>query len=278
MIESYDVVCVGDNCLDTYLPLIGRCFVGGSAVNVAVHLRLAGLPSAYVGAVGSDEPGEQVLAKLISAGLDVTHVDVIPGATSRSFIRLGPAGEREFDHTLKQPNVALALDDEKIDFINRHRLAHFTWLGGVENSLPVVHEKGAALISFVFGERWSETTIAAHIGQVDLAFFSLPEDRAQDAECLAQRWFEAGPRLVVVTLGQRGSLAYDGTFYRQPARPAQVVDTLGAGDTFIGHFLAGWLKGSSLPVCLENGADAAALTCGHFGAWPGAETPLFPWN
>jgi fructoselysine 6-kinase len=271
MNQAVNVVCVGDNCLDTYLPPVGRCFVGGSAVNVAVHLRLAGLPGAYVGAVGSDEPGVQVLTKLKQSGLNVSHVDVLPGATSRSFIRLGPNGEREFDHSLKKPNVTLALDAEKISFINQHDLAHFTWLGGVENDLPAVHQKGAALVSFDFGERWSEAAITAHIGQVDLAFFSLPEDRAEEAETLAKCWFGFGPRLVVVTLGQRGSLAYNGNFYRQDAKPVQVVDTLGAGDTFIGHFLASWLRRNPIPVCLEQGATAAALTCAHLGAWPGAE-------
>jgi fructoselysine 6-kinase len=66
-----------------------------------------------------------------------------------------------------------------------------------------------------------------------------------------------------------GSLAAN---RRETARtgvlPVDVVDTLGAGDTFIAGFVKARLDGKSLQECLEAGRDGAAATCRHLGGFP----------
>ena len=46
-----------------------------------------------------------------------------------------------------------------------------------------------------------------------------------------------------------------------------VVDTMGAGDSFIAGFLMAWLKKESIPACMRAGAENAAVTLGYPGAW-----------
>jgi fructoselysine 6-kinase len=53
-----------------------------------------------------------------------------------------------------------------------------------------------------------------------------------------------------------------------------VVDTLGAGDTFIAGFLDAHLRGLDLQAALDAGRAAAAATCAHFGGFPQAPVPL----
>jgi len=66
--------------------------------------------------------------------------------------------------------------------------------------------------------------------------------------------------VVVVKLGREGSLARaDGREVRQAALPAEVVDTVGAGDVFNAGFLAARLRGRPLQACLAAGSAAAAL-------------------
>ena len=45
-------LCIGDNCIDRYLPPMDQRFVGGNALNTAVHMKLAGCDVSYLGAVG----------------------------------------------------------------------------------------------------------------------------------------------------------------------------------------------------------------------------------
>jgi fructoselysine 6-kinase len=91
------VICIGDNCLDRYLPPVDREVVGGSCANVAVALASLGVETAYFGAVGRDGAGDRVLATLRRKDVDVSHVvrdDAHPTAITE--IAVSPDGERRF--------------------------------------------------------------------------------------------------------------------------------------------------------------------------------------
>ena len=80
--------------------------------------------------------------------------------------------------------------------------------------------------------------------------------------------YAQGPELVVATLGEEGSIAYDGTrFYTCGIVPCEVIDTLGAGDSFIAGFLKGMSDGKSIVECMQEGAACSSVTLGYFGAW-----------
>jgi fructoselysine 6-kinase len=265
---SLRAVSVGDNCVDHYLPPISRDFVGGNAVNVAVHLQRAGCPAAYVGAIGADEDGRHLLTEIRGAGVDVARVKTYPGQrTACTHIRLDETNQREFVYEDLGPKDVFTLDEADLAFIQRHRLVHNTWQGGTENYLPRFKETAGLIVSQDYGERYTPDFIDQTIRYVEVAFFSLPEDADTDPRVLAQQMRARGPQLVVVTQGVRGSLAFDGTFHFQPAFPVEVVDTLGAGDTYIGTFLAHWLAGTGLAHSMERAAQAASQTCTHFGGW-----------
>lgn len=261
-------VAVGDNCVDHYLPPIGYDFSGGNAVNVAVHLQRAGCPTAYVGAIGDDENGKKLLRDISCEGVDTTHVKVYPGyPTACTHIRLNNANERQFVLEDLGPKDVFTLDESDFAFIQGHRLVHNTWQGGTENYLPCFKQTSDILISQDYGERYTPDFIDQTMAYVDVAFFSLPEDVSLDMRQLAEQMKRRGPRLVVVTQGLSGSVAFDGKFYFQPAYPVKVVDTLGAGDAFIGTFLANWLDHKEIAYCMKTAAQVASQTCSHFGGW-----------
>jgi fructokinase len=105
-----------------------------------------------------------------------------------------------------------------------------------------------------------------------------PGERASD---VAQRWVHNGPSLVVITEGSVGSRAVTATGEVScPAVPVDVIDTIGAGDTFAGALLdwlyrAGKLGGRlteiaepDLVAALRHASSAAAITCSRVGADP----------
>ena len=46
-----------------------------------------------------------------------------------------------------------------------------------------------------------------------------------------------------------------------------VVDTMGAGDSFIAGFLYGLMRGEDIPACMALGAENSSVTLGYAGAW-----------
>lgn len=260
-------VAVGDNCVDHYLSPIEGDFSGGNAVNVAVYLQRAGCPTAYIGAIGDDENGKKLLRDIDREGVDTAHVKVYPGEhTAYTHIRLSNTNERQFVYEDFGPKDVFALDESEIAFIQGHRLVHNTWQGGTEKYLSCF-KQSEILISQDYGERYTPDFVDQTIACVDVAFFSLPEVVGLDMRQLAEQMKKRGPRLVVVTQGLSGSVAFDGDFHFQPAYPVKAVDTLGAGDAFIGTFLANWLNKNEISQSMEAAAQVASRTCTHFGGW-----------
>jgi ribokinase len=84
---------------------------------------------------------------------------------------------------------------------------------------------------------------------------------------IAESLCDLGPSACVITLGSKGAVAHDGTTgWAQPAYPAEVVDTTGAGDAFCGSLAAALAAGVQLPEAVRRGCAAGALATGRLGA------------
>jgi fructoselysine 6-kinase len=268
---STTAVSLGDSCIDHYLSPIDKEFIGGNALNVAVHMVRAGLPCAYVGNVGTDQVGESILQVLRAEGVDVSHVLIAAGATKRVNIRLNEDHEPVFIHKNPVSVAQLYLNDETLEFIRQFQLVHTSWLGGAQAYLAAL--KGFHLqVSIDYGQGHDTAFFEETLPLADVAFYSLPQGTEEQARAKALQMNRGGSRLAVITRGRYGSLAcLEGEFTTQPAQSVQVVDTLGAGDAFIGAFLASLVMGKGAAECLQRAARTAAHTCTHLGGWYGAE-------
>ncbi|MEO7242533.1 MAG: PfkB family carbohydrate kinase [Variovorax sp.] len=87
---------------------------------------------------------------------------------------------------------------------------------------------------------------------------------AELATAARGRW----PRLIVVTLGKDGAAAVmpNGSVVRAAALPVTVLDTTGAGDSFVGCFLAVWLNCADAALALRLACVAGSLQVTRFGA------------
>ena len=256
---------VGDNCIDRYLPL-ARATVGGNAVNVAVHLARHGCGTAYFGAVGDDAEGRQVIAALAENGVAAGHVRIRPGVrTGTTDITFGPGSERIIGHEELGACADYRPDAAEIAQLGRLRHVHIGWLddgGAVKRAVAA----GGADVS----QDLSVTSPAAGRSPDGLAVaFASAGPSIAEGEALAAQLLAQGARIAVVTCGAAGSVAASGAeTVRMDVRRVDVMDTLGAGDTFIAGFLAARLEGAGLAACLAAGRDAAAATCGHLGGFP----------
>jgi len=260
-------VAVGDNCADVYLPPVNETFVGGNAVNVSVYVKRCGLQASYVGAVGTDRFGTIITAALRAEGVDVTHVKVIPGSSGITEVRL-EHGERIFVREDMGVQRQFKLDEQTLQFIASHQFVYTTYYGGMEGYLGEFKRRGLT-VGYDYSDLYTEELLCRTLQHVDWAFFSMSSLAQAEVEATLRTLQRRGPQFVVATMGKRGSAAFDGKrLYYQPAVAVEkVVDTLGAGDAFIGTLIGHLLKGRSLEQAMRVAAKVAAKACTHLGAW-----------
>ena len=265
---SVTLATVGDNCIDRFQPPVDLSVVGGNAVNVAVHLCRLGRDCAYFGAVGRDADGDRTIEMLEACGVVTDHIQRLDGVTAYTEITIDPIGDRIIGFEEFGVCRVYRPTDAEIALLSRMRHVHFGWMMGAEGLIARLRAAGVTVSK--------DTSVNPGAANLSIAFTSA-QGTPDRARAIAEGLLSEGAEIAVVTLGASGSLVMAGQEVRRTGiKPVTVVDTTGAGDTFIAGFLARHLDGGSLSQCLDAGRDAAAETCTYFGAFPQTPLPVPP--
>lgn len=257
------LAAIGDNCMDVYST--GEAFPGGNPVNVAVYFVRMGGAASYTGVVGTDEYGQKMKSAIAAKGVDVSHVSQAEGKTAITRVEL-VNGERVFGDYDEGVLRDFSPSPQQMDFLCAHDMVVTALWGNVHDRLAELHERGVK-IAYDAATRPESKPAQTALPSVDYLFFSAKEDTEQ-LRTKMKELHEGGPSLVVATLGEAGSIAYDGVaFTTCGIVHCKVVDTLGAGDSYIAGFLKGISEGLTLVECMRKGAENASVTLGYFGAW-----------
>lgn len=264
MEKKIRIATAGDNCMDAYSD--GNVYPGGNPVNVAVYVARLGGESAYIGAVGTDEYGRIMLDAIQGKGVDISHTKVLEGSTAVSYVDI-VNGDRVFGEYEEGVMADFKLNGDDMDFLAGYDMVVSGLWGMCEKELPLLKEKGAT-IAFDFATKLDDPVVPIAIPYVDYAFFSIDDQGEDEIKKFMLEMYEKGPKVVVVTRGEMGSIAYDGQrFYTQGIVPVEVVDTMGAGDSFIAGFLYAICQGKSIPEAMADGAANSSVTLAYAGAW-----------
>lgn len=289
------IASVGDNCIDVSLPgldgadggalsglvpasgLAPAEMPGGNAFNVATVLAWSGLSAAYLGAVGDDAAAELILGAGASAGVDMSRVVRVAGPTGRTVVGRDSHGERHFISEDYGAAAAYRLDDETVEWLTRARWLHFARQTDVAEHAERLRAGGATMSCDV-GYAGGLTQLGEASGSVDVVFMSAAAEPGLSAEALLEQALRAGATLAVVTLGGAGSVADDGASrWRVDAvAVSPVVDTLGAGDAYIGAFIAARVGGAGVEQAMQAGARAGAAACTQWGLAGVLQTDTVP--
>ena len=264
---------IGDNCIDDYTH-IGRRYPTGNVVDTGVNMQKLGIPTSIISTTGSDENGRWMIEALNKEGLDLSHFKVAEGKTAITYMTLD---ENDRVHGEYEEGVLedIVFDDEDIRFAAGHDLVFTAFWGKAESVMGKIHDLGATT-AFDYATSNDErlpAMLEVTRGAIDYGFFSYKgiglRDDAEPRAFLVDKVESYGMKVVVATFGEEGSLAYDGErFYEGGIYPQpNVVNTVGAGDSFIAGFLAGVLQGKDIPGCLDQGARVASEVVGVFEPW-----------
>ncbi|MBD9701428.1 carbohydrate kinase [Streptomyces sp. ID01-12c] len=276
-----------------------RALPGGGPANTAVALARLGTPTRFLGRFSTDVFGTRFRARLSASGVDLTGSVTAPEPSTLAVADLDETGQATYtfyadsaaDWQWTDEELA-ATGWESAACLHTGSLALMNQPGGtrIEDHLAKAREHVTVSIDpnvrpllippAAYRERlphWCALADILRLSEDDLALL-LPGADPKEA---CDTWHVAGARLVVITLGGRGALAsLDGHRVTVPTPAVNVVDTVGAGDSFTAgllHRLAalGHLGGRLDRLNLEDTADActfaariAALTCSVSGANP----------
>lgn len=265
MDKEIRIAAVGDNCIDVY-DKTGEAFPGGNPVNVAVYVKRMNGNSSYTGVVGTDDYGKFMIEAIKAKGVDTSHIRILEGKTAVTHVELKD-GDRILGDYEEGVMADFRLRDEDIDFLCSHDLVVTGIWGMIESELHKIKERGVP-VAFDFADKIDHEITHKALSFVDYAFFSC-DSKSNDELHEFMKWVKSkGPRIVVVTRGEKGSIAYDGNEFTEfGIIECEVVDSMGAGDSYISGFLLGLLEKKSIAECMEKGAQSSSETIGYYGAW-----------
>lgn len=275
---------VGEGSLEFGGRFVAR--VAGAESNTAIGLARLGVSSVWVSAVGADPFGRFILSTLEVEDVDVSRVRVdetrptgvffkerISEATNVYYYRAGSAAA-----SLTPADVPAAL-------IASSRLLHLSGitLGLSDSARAAVHtaircaKAGGVLISVDPNLRNAlpdDSGLIPAVGQLvreaDIVLGGLEELESVLGVQTAEEVFSSlRDKVVVARLGSEGSLisANGDPIVRLAAVSVDVVDTVGAGDSFNSGFLAAILRGNAPTTAARIGAVVASHTVGSTGDW-----------
>ena len=271
--------------------------VGGSPLNVAVGLALLGRRVEFLTWIGDDRRGQRIADYLHDSGVDLAAGSTGASRTATALAELDEKGSATYRFdiewqispgsglapplVLHTGSIATALKpgcDTVAELIDKHAATStIAFDPNVRSAFFKDAEEALAQVEAVVAR--SDVVKASDEDMRWLAPNSSPEQ-------LAARWLALGPAIVAVTFGADGSFAICAAGdERIPAYPAEVVDTVGAGDAFMtGLIDALWdvsllgghrrerLRGISTDA-LQQVLKVAALSAALTVARPGAALP-----
>lgn len=251
---------------------------GGKGSNQAVAAARMGADVRFVGLRGADAAGELLADALRAEGIDVAGFRTVDAPTGRALVMVDEAAENSIivvgganaavtaDHVdaareaIQQAAVVVCqLEIPMAAVAAAARLARGTFVLNPAPAQQLSSDVLAAVDVLVV----NETEFATVLG------VPLPEDPRQIVRVLG----EERPRVIIATLGARGAAVVQGDVVTvvTPA-PVDVVDTTGAGDTFVGALAAELAAGSDLLLSARRAVTAASLSTRRLGATQGMPT------
>lgn len=281
-------------------PAIGLDVLpGGGPANTAVALARLATPTRFLGRISGDVFGRLFRDHLAGSGVDLSRTVAAREPSTLAVADVDEDGRADYSFHAENtadfqwtPQELAAASDGPLSCLHTGSLALVRPPGGkaVEDLLADVRERAtvsvdpnvrpllvdpAAYRSAL--PRWCAAADILRLSDDDLAHL----DPGATPEQAAETFHAQGARLVVVTLGADGVFAsVDGERLHAAAPPVSVVDSVGAGDSFMAGFLhslhgAGALGGrlyaltpEQVAAALDFGARVAAAVCAVRGANP----------
>mgnify|MGYP002647654824 FL=1 len=269
MLPQKDGFCMVKNT--SYQP-------GGSGSNVIVQLARLGAKCGYIAALSKDRYGLDILNNLKAEGVDTSCMEVFDkGVTLHTDIVIDQNGDKFIMLNMGDTFEKLEFDDMKKLYVEKAKVFYTDLCPGkpAMKAITAARNRGIETVfnmqvglATMNGLGVSKEELLACIREVDVfapcrqGLFDLTGTENLDECCGYLRNYTDA--VLLFTLGSGGSAAYDrdGTKYEVPCKKVNVIDTTGAGDSYMGGFIYSYcIKGKDLLSSMRFATSCAAHTC-----------------
>lgn len=266
---------------------------GGSPANVAITLGRLGRSPQLLTALGQDDHGQLLRKWLAESGVTAVPIEIARTATATAELDAAGAATYVFDIEW----TLAGAHPERADLVHVGSIAGLLEPGATDLLRLLDQQHDDTLVTYdpnirpalIPDQDIARQQVEALVRRADVVKASDEDLRwlypDRESRASARAWHGSGPAIVIVTEGADGAFAItESGEIHVPGRPADVVDTVGAGDTFMGAIIdglidAGWSTGSAraalrttdtshLMSILDWAARAAAVTVSRRGANP----------
>lgn len=285
-LKEYDVIIVGDYCLDIIfsgLPsfpvlgneIIAKSFIqtSGGTCNSVIAMHRLGLKVGWAADFGTDDYSRFILDEMEKEGIDSSLFIRHKGYHQKITVALSYPKDRAFI-AYYDPDTLIPAGFKQLISINAKHL-HVPGIyraPGVVNIIRFLHTRGIKVSmdgnsSKIYTIR--DKRFTSLLANLDIFFANKKEVLQITEEKSLQNALQILGGiipLVVVKDGENGAYAMEkGSLIYSPALKVKVIDTTGAGDCFNAGFIKAWLSGSSTAECLKWGNIVGGLSTTAMG-------------
>lgn len=262
--------------------------LGGAPANFAYHARALGADARMVSRVGDDENGREIIAELRRHGVPTECIEIDPtAATGTVSVRLSAGGQPHYtihenvawDRIIGEGAAERAITEADAVCFGTLAQRSETSRGSILRLLRMAPQNSLRILDvnlrqnyfsreIVDGSLKEANALKSNEGELPQIgeMFAIRGDARSIMSKLAERF---GLKLVACTRGDKGSLLLAGDQWSEhPGVPTNVMDTIGAGDSFTAAMVIGYLNGWELDVVNERANRVAAFVASSAGAMP----------
>ena len=233
-------------------------FPGGKGANQAVAASRMGGNVSMFGAIGADEPGQMCLSALKQSGVNVDAVVTALSPTSTALVMVEHSGENQ---------IVVA------DGANQHAEFDAEQISAADAVIVQFEIPESVIVEVGKAAKGIFCVNAAPVRELSTELASLIDVLIVNEHEFAQLG-EPKSGLVIVTAGANEVVAFQNGEVVAKSQPPKVeaLDTVGAGDTFVGAFVVAYASGKTIPDALDLACAASALSTLKLGAQSGMPT------
>ena len=247
-----------------------REFCGGKGLNQSIALASAGAEVYHAGKIGGD--GLFLKAFLENAGVDVSMIDITEEPTGHANIQVNQDGENAIvlfggaNQKITEKDVSTIL--------NKFEPGDYILLQNEISRMPeILRQASSAGLTIVFNPAPMGPEVLQYpldgvkyfiVNEIEGEVFTGETEPEHIISSMLTTFPEAA---ILLTLGENGVYYTDaGKKLFVPAEKVTALDTTGAGDTFVGYFVAELVAGQPVEECLHTASRAAAICVTKQGA------------